>query len=945
MTDHASSPAPAPAPPDPFGPSPTVVDLPPAPVGGNDNVAAALASSTPSTTPSTTASHPPSHPSPAPSSGGWGASLAGMGAMGGSLVASARGAASAAASSAGKGVGGGGRGAGGRGGGGGGGASESSGGAEEGSSAFLSSFTANLATSVRDLNAGLSANLSAATAASPSAASAASQSIGSVSLHLKNLGQSLGNSVAGRNTLPDRTTASQVLMFRQLLHTRCRPGLRLSRKYEGTDAQRAVLHMPVTAFVRRLVLVGRTAGVRCAPEQEGASNSEPIETHLYFTPPSSLARDAPVETNRNETKRTEPDETSVFAIQLSFPKWWERGIEQTRKMVISYDNLVTRLWLSGAILPFERGGCAAEGGDGEGEGNVAGEGSGTKGPIDTLIDERGLPPVPHAYWVDRLGFQQDDPVTDFRSGGVSRALCFIVLRCLVRRPASRAQRSEGIPMGKNGSAEPPCSRAVGPRGNSREGVKRGRTVKRSPSAMCYTYYCEPSVDGASDCHPSDRISQWPWPPLLELNIRAFLRDDTNTNNDATIASKSLAHRSGSTTNEERVRSMPQRRSNSRSAFPSLRRRKVLSLAMLVHIVESCQAIHSRFVPKPNTNASECAKDGPDEIITLEGIVSDDASVLPFGITCINVTNMLAKFLMFSKAVDKMDALLSAKPFWRMCIDPNAMLVLQEVSLDLLCDVCVEIGRERRVRKIVEKNEGGGGGKDGGGGGMSMTREGKRRVGEEVLGAGPQNVEELRAVARRVKSKYLMRVQMKGKHLVNPLPSSPLGKQVPPVPSKESVKNVTRSAIDGEGGFVGGMLRKPRPEKEDGGPSTQVIDFTSTSKSGNDGGQVEVGIDGATSASASGAPTSPANPFAPSSQTSPEKAGRDEASGATDELEQLSAELGELSAAVGGDFDLLGGDDLPSAGDDGHHSEELLDAMDEKVDPFAAFAIDEDELFS
>ena len=32
------------------------------------------------------------------------------------------------------------------------------------------------------------------------------------------------------NTLPNKTTASQVSMFRQLLHTHCRPGFRLSRK-------------------------------------------------------------------------------------------------------------------------------------------------------------------------------------------------------------------------------------------------------------------------------------------------------------------------------------------------------------------------------------------------------------------------------------------------------------------------------------------------------------------------------------------------------------------------------------------------------------------------------------------------------------------------------------------------------------------------------------------
>ena len=146
-------------------------------------------------------------------------------------------------------------------------------------------------------------------------------------------------------------------MFRQLLHTKCRPGLRLSRNYEGTAAQRAVLHMP----------------------------------------------------------------------------WWERGIESTKKMIISYDNLITRLWLSGAIMPFEKGGygCCTSvsvgGGSMSQNGSMDGslgqqqqqQGGGSTGAIDTLINERGLPPIPHLYWVDRLGFQQDDPVTDFRSGGVS----------------------------------------------------------------------------------------------------------------------------------------------------------------------------------------------------------------------------------------------------------------------------------------------------------------------------------------------------------------------------------------------------------------------------------------------------------------------------------------------------------------------------------------------
>lgn len=147
-------------------------------------------------------------------------------------------------------------------------------------------------------------------------------------------------------------------MFRQLLHTKCRPGLRLSRNYEGTAAQKAVLHMP----------------------------------------------------------------------------WWERGIESTKKMIISYDNLITRLWLSGAIMPFEKGayGCSPIV-DGTSQNNIMDGGSlggqqqqqqqqgggSSTGAIDTLINEKGLPPIPHLYWVDRLGFQQDDPVTDFRSGGVS----------------------------------------------------------------------------------------------------------------------------------------------------------------------------------------------------------------------------------------------------------------------------------------------------------------------------------------------------------------------------------------------------------------------------------------------------------------------------------------------------------------------------------------------
>ena len=63
---------------------------------------------------------------------------------------------------------------------------------------------------------------------------------------LSNFTKTLSHNLTGKSTLLDKTTASQVLMFRQLLHTNCRPGLRLSRGYEGTNAQKAVLHMPVS---------------------------------------------------------------------------------------------------------------------------------------------------------------------------------------------------------------------------------------------------------------------------------------------------------------------------------------------------------------------------------------------------------------------------------------------------------------------------------------------------------------------------------------------------------------------------------------------------------------------------------------------------------------------------------------------------------------------------
>ena len=162
-----------------------------------------------------------------------------------------------------------------------------------------------------------------------------------------------------RYALPDKAVASQVLMYRQLLHTECKPGLRLSRGYEGTDAQNKVKHMP----------------------------------------------------------------------------WWEQGVETSKKMVISYDNLIVRLWLNGAIMPYTDGGYAEQhsnvtvpkddchadvdaDADAAGVNPITTKNADNDGHIDTLIDSKGLPPIPHDFWVDRLGFQQTDPKTDFRSAGV-----------------------------------------------------------------------------------------------------------------------------------------------------------------------------------------------------------------------------------------------------------------------------------------------------------------------------------------------------------------------------------------------------------------------------------------------------------------------------------------------------------------------------------------------
>ena len=89
------------------------------------------------------------------------------------------------------------------------------------------------------------------------------------------------------------------------------------------------------------------------------------------------------------------------------------------------------------------------------------------------------------------------------------------------------------------------------------------------------------------------------------------------------------------------------------------------------------------------------------MIICQRFFTGDTAVLPFGITCINVTDMIAKFLMLAKSTDRMDALLSQKPFWKMFADPNAITAVQELAMSMLCDVAVELGKEKRIPYLGE----------------------------------------------------------------------------------------------------------------------------------------------------------------------------------------------------------------------------------------------------
>ena len=374
-------------------------------------------------------------------------------------------------------------------------------------------------------------------------------------------GQTVQQWTVRRYALPDKHVASQVLMYRQLLHTKCRPGLVLSRPYQGTTAQTAVLDMPWWS----------TAGivVPSSPTTETADAG---------------GGDA---TTSTRTVSTSTDDFLAAAETTA----GAQAILATGKMVISYDNLLARLWTAGACRPWGEEhedllSAAGSFANSETSPAASAQSSSSSSQQDAAA---AAAPVPHTYWVDRLGFQQADPVTDFRSGGI------------------------------------------------------------------------------------------------------------------------------------------------------------LSLAMMVHLVEACPQTHARFV-RPH----------------------GDASVLPFGLTCINLTDMMARFLMLSKSVDRMDALLSQKPFWRMFADPHAVLVCHELAMEVTADVVCEFRYERRQQEQEQATAASLGDNVDGPAATAATIVStefdpnekdvvsvfdfaeilsvvEQRMEHELLGVGPKSVPELRAI--------------------------------------------------------------------------------------------------------------------------------------------------------------------------------------------------------
>ena len=352
---------------------------------------------------------------------------------------------------------------------------------------------------------------------------------------LQNANKTLHHWTTKKYALPDKIVASQILMYRQLLHTSCRPGLVLSRPYEGTPAQRSVQHMPWWETTTTTVVV-EVVGVDGKEEESAEEGNDNVEEDNNSSTNKNSNTDTPTITDDNRTHRIKPT-TTTKTITIT--------MVETGKMVISYDNLIQRLWNFGLTPHYY---CNDD--DDNDERPHANDSDPSHRP-QSLTDTQPPPPpqqqhnsnndktkknnlpsftIPHSLWVTTLGFQQPDPVTDFRSGGI------------------------------------------------------------------------------------------------------------------------------------------------------------LSLALMVWIVEHCPDTYAKFIPGSRRNSTRSSSHH-----------HHPASVLPFGITSINITDMIAKLLMLSKKFDRMDALLSQKPFWPLFQDPYAILACQELSMELLCIVVQEMVTLRRAQ--------------------------------------------------------------------------------------------------------------------------------------------------------------------------------------------------------------------------------------------------------
>merc|ERR1711935_1215450 len=107
---------------------------------------------------------------------------------------------------------------------------------------------------------------------------------------------------------------------------------------------------------------------------------------------------------------------------------------------------------------------------------------------------------------------------------------------------------------------------------------------------------------------------------------------------------------------------------------------------------------------------------------------------------------------------------SQKPFWKMFADPNAITAVQELSLSMLCDVAVELGAEKKIPALAEESNTNADilGND------EITvfdfstilERTERRVRDDLLGAGPKTVDELRSIEGRLRIKYKNQLERK-----------------------------------------------------------------------------------------------------------------------------------------------------------------------------------------